>query len=414
MYAGSQNRRSGWGLMPSTLTWLDASAEDQRRMREIVGLFSTTDSRDELGIGQIRDTLSDTLFPGTSVLITRARYLLFVPWCFQKAAEASRPGADGRRDRYERDLIETLRKEPSRDGLIGVDAGRALKTLPSATYWNSIRRWQVLSDPSVTWQDALEAGRIQEGGDEPDQHAYSSSWDSGLPKPPAGFPTQAPGGFDLTAEEARWLAGRIVTSCDGTLLAHLVEHRPQPDSAYPWSDPAAMAASPGVRTAVEHAQVFSLAVHGAALLYNLLLAEQYVAEGFDRLGDRTDQYRESLSAWAARRDATHGLLDRWTFDEFRGFIGERNAAVSPRTWAFLRSWCELALPLGAEITDSPVARQFIAGREREHKRSQSRLRNRGLLGAWSGAAGSGAIAFRWGAVRRILLDVHDGLERTDA
>ena len=43
--------------MPSTLSWLDASAEDQSRMREIVGLFSSKDSRDEIGIG-IRDALS--------------------------------------------------------------------------------------------------------------------------------------------------------------------------------------------------------------------------------------------------------------------------------------------------------------------------------------------------------------------
>ena len=59
------------------LSSLDASAEDQRRMRETVGLFSSTDSRDELGIGigigQTRDALSDTLFPGTSVLSARAR-----------------------------------------------------------------------------------------------------------------------------------------------------------------------------------------------------------------------------------------------------------------------------------------------------------------------------------------------------
>ena len=43
-------------------------------------MFSQAESRDELGLGQISNALSDTLFPGTSVLLTRARYLLFIPW----------------------------------------------------------------------------------------------------------------------------------------------------------------------------------------------------------------------------------------------------------------------------------------------------------------------------------------------
>src|ERR1700732_3575593 len=52
----------------------DFSREDQRRMREIVNLFTQSESRDELGIGQVRDAFSDSLFPGTSTLHTRARY----------------------------------------------------------------------------------------------------------------------------------------------------------------------------------------------------------------------------------------------------------------------------------------------------------------------------------------------------
>ena len=67
------------------VAWLDASREDQRRMREIVNLFMQSESRDELGIGQVRDVFSDSLFPGTSTLHTRARYFLFIPWCYMEA-----------------------------------------------------------------------------------------------------------------------------------------------------------------------------------------------------------------------------------------------------------------------------------------------------------------------------------------
>ncbi len=71
--------------MTSALTWLDVSAEQQRRVREIIRLFEEPGTRDELGIGPVRDSFSELLFPGTSVIQTRARYFLFVPWHFQEA-----------------------------------------------------------------------------------------------------------------------------------------------------------------------------------------------------------------------------------------------------------------------------------------------------------------------------------------
>lgn len=65
--------------MSSTIAWLDTSPEEQRRTREVLRLFEQHESRDELGIGQVRDVLSDAMFPGFSVLHTRARYYLDLP-----------------------------------------------------------------------------------------------------------------------------------------------------------------------------------------------------------------------------------------------------------------------------------------------------------------------------------------------
>ena len=59
--------------MASTIAWLDFSEDDQRRAREIIALFSQQESRDELGIGTVRDALSDELFPGISVTQARSR-----------------------------------------------------------------------------------------------------------------------------------------------------------------------------------------------------------------------------------------------------------------------------------------------------------------------------------------------------
>ena len=56
----------------SSFAWLDTSAEEQRRVREVIALFTQKDTLDELGIGQIRDMFSDAMFPGITTIETRA------------------------------------------------------------------------------------------------------------------------------------------------------------------------------------------------------------------------------------------------------------------------------------------------------------------------------------------------------
>ena len=133
-------------MPPAVLAWLDYSEADQRRAREIIAMFSQPESRDELGLGQIRDALSDTLFPGTSVLLTRARYLLFVPWLYREGARRGRQGTrlSSWVDWHERHLIDALSNGGDLNGLIGRIAGAAVQNLPSTIYWNSLRRFGIL------------------------------------------------------------------------------------------------------------------------------------------------------------------------------------------------------------------------------------------------------------------------------
>src|SRR3954462_13266767 len=132
--------------MPSTIAWLDASRDEQRRMREVINLFTQSESRDELGIGQVRDSFSDRLFPGTSTLHTRARYVLLIPWCYREAARLANSGEDllRRADKIERKLIVALNDAGAHDGLIGRQVLAKLKTLPSALYWSALSQWGVL------------------------------------------------------------------------------------------------------------------------------------------------------------------------------------------------------------------------------------------------------------------------------
>lgn len=79
--------------MPSTLTWLSHDTAERDRTLRLIELFKESGTVDELGIGSIRDTFADAFFPGTSVLQTRARYLLFVPWLLERTAHQSHSAA---------------------------------------------------------------------------------------------------------------------------------------------------------------------------------------------------------------------------------------------------------------------------------------------------------------------------------
>ena len=411
--------------MTSLIAWLDASSEDQRRMREIVNLFSERESRDELGIGQVRDALSDLLWPGTSTLFTRARYFLFIPWCYRAAAEARNDvdKAAALADQNERRLIRALTDAGERDGVIGANIGAALKNLPSTLYWGGMRTHGILNDPTLSRDDAIvaEVDRVHtrrpvsiEYEDEVPQVWHDGAFHSTLPAVPDGFPGEARGGFALPPTEAAWLRDRMLASSPDTLLEYALQHRPNADSAVPWDDSVLMSAD-GKRTNVLHdARRFSVCMNSASLVYNLLLAEAYEREGFDRVENPVDDYRVRLDQWADRP----GLADdiaTWDRGAFWHRVLEQNPGVNLRSRRFIDMWLDL-LRGGdlAALADNEDVRSFIRGREREHKRAQARLANKRILQAWLGSSGSRPLVYRWTQMRPIIHDIHDGLERADA
>ncbi|MGL5826488.1 MAG: DUF6361 family protein [Nocardioides sp.] len=173
--------------MPSTIAWLDSSREEQRRMRGVINLFSQTESRDELGIGQVRDSFSDQLLPGTSALHTRARCLLLIPWCYSAAAGRATSGEDLQRRAgdNERRLIVALNNAGAHDGLIGRNVLTELKTLPSSLYWSALGQWGVLVGDSA---DELAARSWRPEADELVERAPSMRNVLALP---SGFPDSA-------------------------------------------------------------------------------------------------------------------------------------------------------------------------------------------------------------------------------
>ena len=263
-------------LMASTFSWLDHSERERRQVLDAIDRFKETFTRDELGLAAIRDGFSDLFFPGTSVLMTRARYFLFVPWIYLDIERRGRTDdVATKARRAEIQLVETLGDEW---GAIGRLAKATLKRLPSSIYWLGLHRWGIrtFDGAQTDYHHFLEEGggrgRDERDDDgEPIDGSTRRNWHAAIPSPADGFPKTA--SLALTSAEAEYLRERIRLSTPSSFLALLLKPGYLPDVEYPWLHPRLADFSPELREQLHHAQCFAEAMHGAALLYNLMLAE---------------------------------------------------------------------------------------------------------------------------------------------
>lgn len=377
----------------------------------MLGLFTQSEARDELGVGQLRDAFSDLLFPGTSVLQTRARYFLVVPWLFTVGAgrHGSGPALRTWVEARERTLIETMRQDGHLEGLIGRVAGARVKLLPSTIYWSALARYGILRRDIAA--DRLGSAPPGPDGAEELPERRLGDWHPTLPPVPAGFPKRLDGGFDLTRVEADWLAERMRTVASDRLLGHMLAGRRtvDPSSTAPWDDATSADTPDGVTRVLEHAELFSLAMHGAALLYNLLVGEEYERAGLTRVEAPVDRLRGDLDQWSATCRAAADRLRGWDVDDLWQTVLGANPRIGVATRGFVDAWIA-ALRSGRAntVADDAALRRLVRTREQTQKRGQSRLANPLLLPTWSGQSGAGRLVYRWGTVRRLLADIQQG------
>jgi hypothetical protein len=383
----------------STLTWLDFSDAERKRALQVVELLGRPETRDELGLGAIRDAFANALFPGMSTVQRRARYFLFVPWTFRNAEQrwAGRTDALERTRRKELQLIDPLLQAGDKDGVIGSSARANLRQVPSMIYWQGLARWGIrrVEGTREQWGRAVARSRgtaIDDDGQT--VNANASWWHASLPDPPPGWPETAT--LTLRADEADYLRERIRENCAGTMLAALIERRTAwTEVRFPW-DLEVPELSEEQQTLLEHAQRFSERMHGAALLYNHELAK--------RRDDPEAEagYREDLEEWAAAETAADpGLAP---LDALWPLLGDLGSRHSPQTRHFVTDWITLTSDPGRVVADASLVDR-IQQREFDVKKRQARLSFIAAEETWRGAAGAGQLEYRWNSTQRQLLDI---------
>lgn len=393
--------------MASSLTWVDFSDEDRQRMAAVVQLFQDSETVDELGIGIVRDVFANRLFPGTSTIQTRARYFLFVPWIYRhhekrrtSAAEiAQRARADEIR------LIEALVENDDAAGVIGALKREALKGLPSAIYWAGlgklgIRRF-VGSPDEYHRTFGTRTVSIEVPDDEDETTSVDAfAWDPQLPPIPDDFPKKA--SLALSEHEADYLAGKIQAIQPRSLFALLVSRMgPSANVDLPWLHPDVVDLDENHREELEHARNLSEVFHGAALLYNLMLAEAAKNEQY------TADYNTELDTWAAEMDERGAAHRGWNLQSF--WTIANTGRIDGKTREFVDSWIPLAVDHRGGVRHSQIARDMIRDREWQLKHNRARLHNARALERWTGQSGAFQANYRWNRVRAIVGDIRRGL-----
>jgi hypothetical protein len=393
--------------MTSSFTWLDGSDRQRRQMRDLLSQFREQGTRDELGIGTIRDAFADLLFPGTGALQTRARYFFFVPWMYQDLERKKVPASEVERRarRAEIALIDVLATSDE-DGTIGVRARRNLQRLPSSVYWTGLRRLGFFEadrsqDDYHRNFDAFAERRVLRSEDGEIVSAGRRSWHSKLPSQPSSFPEEA--AFALTKDEAGFLTDRIRLSAGDSFFTWWLDNGSSVDtSEFAWQAVSDKNLPSTLLRQVRHAHHFSEVMLGAALLYNLLLTRLLKqAQQSDDLAGRFDKWHDSLFARATD-------LRDWSIDDFWRCCAEAGARIGQKTRDFVAGWVKLAVSdaSSATLRESVAARSLIERREKDLKRGLARFTNARALELWGGSSGLNQIDYRWSKAVAICRDIN--------
>ncbi len=416
----------------SAIGWVDFSSEHRERVKSVIDLLSTPGVIDELGIGVIRDSFSDSLFPGISTIQTRAKYFLTVPRIFKDYEKL--PANQRRRRRladylneHENLCMEAMVANHEGDpqgGIIGesfADAQGEVQRKPSSVYWTGIRQFGLIqtklslqafcrkfANPDQPLQDLVQ-GSDKTTGDDPDAAEQANATISGPAYDEDWIETLT---VHLSKEEASFLSSQIAARVSRSLLGQILLD-PEVRKAFldlpeDWNFTTLADEAPFIvqlpdplQRIIAAARDFWQLMHGAHIRYNCQLQEQH---GNSEL---RAEFETKWSDWVTELQSFK--WDRWE----TGFLWEltklHHRSVREHMIQFVESWID-GIRGGADTQslDGLVSRQ-----ERFNKKTRARLHPTAeeSIGKWIGIDD---LNYRLNVARTIINDIHDGLTSTEA
>lgn len=239
------------------LGWIHINRDDRNRVFEALKSLEEQDATDELGIGKIRDYFSNQLFPGITTNQTRAKYFIFSTNLIEDVLYYQNINSletlKEELEKAQKNLVASL-FDASEGKIIGqgiLDSrnyiqGKEIKQKPLSVYLSGLFQFGIIKNDSQAviqrtedlyerifrfikqnkaysdYQKANKASSKQMKDYErpisppardffPKTNCYQENWDV-KPK------------MDLTQQEANFLFNQITKSCNGSLLALILNY----------------------------------------------------------------------------------------------------------------------------------------------------------------------------------------------
>lgn len=425
--------------MTSKIGWIDFSPLHRERVKRFIELMEEDGVQDELGVGTIRDAMSNKLFPGFSTLHTRAKYFFITPYILLDKERKQRKSESGK-DYFNRVEIETNntiikfyesckeRKEESYFGKFKKDG--VLKRQPSEIYWNGITTLrlvnydgtldQLLRDKHSTIEELLSCNQGDDTVKEQGENNKPRVVDAGSADGWIENITEK--GLTLTSVEAQILRDRLIKHTPNSLPTELLTN----DEVWEVYKAAAykdkgneqitnalinfvekaykLVENEELRTNLITAHDLSLFLYGPHIAYNIRFAERVnAAESVKQ------ELRDRGTVW-------HKTLEQRMIDYKRFDISNcmQNVNVKPTTRLFLKKVQQLITQQGKRQNIETELCDLVEQQERKNKKNKSRFykleENRVVdeneKGAWIGL---GLINYRYAAALAIMKDIQEVL-----
>ena len=394
----------------------------------VLDLLATPGVVDELGIGTIRDSFSDTLFPGISTIQTRAKYFLTLPRIFRdykqlKVSDRRRLTLADYLKQQENLCMTCLNQNHKNDpqnGIIGASfAGKRGEVLrkPSSVYWTGLRTFGLIkttlslqefvrtfANPNTPLHDLIQ-GSDETKGDDPDAidsnghtvhtPSYNDQWQDQLT-------------LHLSYKEATFLAQQMEARVPESLLGQILMDDTirttfveLPDiwsfADFCDSSPFINELSDELKRILLGAGDFWQLLKGAHIRYNVLLQRWHGTE------DKRSEFEEQWKAWC--EEMSRFPWDRWDMQIIWDLANRHRRQIREFTKRFVRKWIE---SVQSGTSDVAALDGLVTQQELLNKKARARLKPNAeeRVKDWVGIQ---SLDYRYSQARTIIKDIHIGL-----
>lgn len=378
----------------SSVGWIDFSDNDKQKVLKVIELLREKGTVDELGVGVIRNALSDAMFPCITTIMSRAKYYFIIPrilhnYIFQKPARTT---AKQYLRAKENELMQLLAEQNNFEdntGVIGMTVARQNRDLPphkwgellrkpSTIYWNGLRSLHIYkgdlslgnllneidkkAEPNNAYTYIPAEGETSNDRDAEHKDSpfslpdYSLKWEEEL-------------SIELTPAEADFLKHRIIDAFPSSFLASIVQNKKFTKDFLKAKNyvemcemPFVKQLSPETRNIIYTARDFWQIMYGAHIRFNILLHKKYGNAAYKK---------ECEELWNGWKKEMKKFKWKQFNQELMWQVTKEHSYVKSFTERFVKKWIALISSgkYGTQQLDLLVEQQ-----ETDNKKTRSKLR----------------------------------------